>query len=182
MSDVVWVALISAGGAIAAALMTQIMAMRSAAKQAERMAQQELLQWQRNEVHRKQKDAEDKLQEFWRAIVETQDRLVDALYVNSKKSRFSEGSLSTAATRAYAIALVMIPNLLDAAKDFCDACTDADTLIHDTEKTYDATTVASEWRKSFERVEAAVLEEAARIRQSIEAASSGVSGNKNQGS
>ncbi|RGE46997.1 hypothetical protein DZC30_00905 [Comamonas testosteroni] len=165
MSDVVWVALISAGGAIAAALMTQIMAMRSAAKQAERMAQQELLQWQRNEVHRKQKDAEDKLQDFWRAIVETQDRLLDALYVNSKKSRFSEGSVSTAATRAYAIALVMIPNLLDAARDFCDACSAADSVIHDTEKVHDGAAVAAEWRESFDRVEAAVLEEAARIRQ-----------------
>ncbi|CAM4355288.1 DUF2489 domain-containing protein [Comamonas aquatilis] len=159
MSDVVWVALISAGGVIVASLMTQLLVMRNAAKQAERAMQQEALQWQRNEAIRLQKEAEKNLQDFWRAIVETQDRLLDGINSKPKLDKFSEGAISTAATRAYAIALVMIPNLRAIAHDYCVACATVDTAIHD-DKKHDAGKLVPEWRKAFNLVEAAVIQEA----------------------
>lgn len=54
MSDVFWVALISAASAIAVALMTQFLATRAADKQAGRQEHREALQWQRSEANRLQ--------------------------------------------------------------------------------------------------------------------------------
>ncbi|BDR08603.1 hypothetical protein CTR2_R19410 [Comamonas thiooxydans] len=162
MSDVVWVALISAGGVIVASLMTQLLVMRNAAKQAERAMQQEALQWQRNEAIRLQKEAEKNLQDFWRAIVETQDRLLDGINSKPNFDKFSEGSISTAATRAYAIALVLIPNLRELSHDYCVACATVDNAIHDDQK-HASEKVVLEWRRAYDLVEAAVIQEAAHI-------------------
>ena len=52
MSDVFWVAVISSCGAIAVALMTQLLATRAAGKSTDRADKREALQWQRSEALR----------------------------------------------------------------------------------------------------------------------------------
>lgn len=72
-NDVVWVALISAGGAIAVALMTQYLAMSAARKQADRADKTAALQWQRTEAIRLEALAHDAMQTAQaRALAEAQ--------------------------------------------------------------------------------------------------------------
>lgn len=157
MSDVVSVALISAGGAIVAALMTQLFAMRSAMKQAERAIAQEHLQWQRNESIRRRKEYEDKIQEFWQTVLSAQIRVVDVAYAKERTARFSDDAIAPIAAKAYAIAIISVPALRQVSQEFLQACTVLD--IHLYEKKREQSAIVAEWKVSFAKVEVAIIAE-----------------------
>lgn len=105
-NTVVWVALISAGGALAAAITTQFLAMRAAAKQAARTEKQEALQWQRSEARRIRESHEARLKELWANVLRAQNLIRDALDTRSASGLESpipaaSNSAATAAAQAY---------------------------------------------------------------------------------
>ncbi|MGE8399797.1 MAG: hypothetical protein ACN6NZ_07645, partial [Burkholderiales bacterium] len=107
MNDVVFVSLISAGGAIAVALTTQFLAARVASKSADRAERREAQQWQRTEdlrrveldhqsrqaelawtrqeAQRLQELHDARLGELWVHVLNAQNRMLDALKERAKR-------------------------------------------------------------------------------------------------
>ena len=163
MNEIVWVALISAGGALVAALMTQILATSAATKQADRTAQQEVLQWQRSEAIRKRELHEARLRELWVHVLRAQNLIRDELDlrelgVGRKAPRPAESdSAASAAAQAYCVALIGLHGVQPLAKDFYQATAKAEMAIrYEPELSADAVTA---WRGSLNKLEAAVMDE-----------------------
>ena len=148
MSDVVLVAAISAGAALATALLTQYLATRAANRSADRADKREALQWQRTEalrleeLQRKQAEAEmarlrqqaDKqqeqlqarLRELWTHVLTARWQVEDALgrvpvqgKATPKAEALSAEHLPVhAAGRAYSVALLGLADVRPTAKAF----------------------------------------------------------------
>lgn len=164
-NDVVWVALISAGGALIAAITTQFLSMKAAAKQAARTERQEALQWQRSEAKRIREQHEARLRELWAHVLLAQNRIRDALDVRSASAHLTtqapvaSESAASAAAHAYSVALIGLPEVRQLAKDFYQATARAELKIWYEEK-LDGGVVAA-WRDALNELEAAVMKESA---------------------
>jgi len=171
MTEIVWVALISAGGALAAAFMTQILATSAATKQATHTAQQEALQWSRSEAKRLSELHEARLRELWAHVLRAQNLIRDELDlrtsgVSPQAPRPAEsGSAASAAAQAYCVALIGLHGVRPLAKDFYQATAKAEMAIR-YEKTLGAD-VVSAWREALNQLEAAVSVESASLQVSL---------------
>jgi hypothetical protein len=168
-NDVVWVALISAGGALVAAITTQFLAMKAAARQATRTERQEALQWQRSEAKRIREQHEARLRELWAHVLLAQNRIRDALdarsAANSQKNSTpipsAADSAASAAAQAYSVALIGLPSVRAFAKDFYATTARAEMLIlYESELIGDG---VAAWRTSLLKLEAAVIDESAAV-------------------
>ena len=166
-SDVVWVAFISAGGAVAAAITTQWLATLTAARQAARTERQEALQWQRSEAKRIRDQHEARLRELWAHVLRAQNLIRDALDTRSPAASLTiqkpiaSDSAASAAAQAYCVALIGLPGVRPLAKDFYQATAKAELVIW-----YGKDVVAdamAAWRDSLNRLEAAVVDESAAL-------------------
>ena len=144
MTDLVWVAFISAGGALAAAITAQILAARAASRSADRADQREALQWQRSEALRlgelereavqKRLELQDaRLRELWGHVLDVRWQMLDTLdRVQTKerpKSRSADVSAQStplhAAGKAYSVALTSLAAVRPSAKAFYAATSSA---------------------------------------------------------
>lgn len=185
MTDVVWVAFISAGAALVTALATQFLATRAASKQSDRAEKREALQWQRSEAlrreelqHQTEMDAlewtraeglrrraahEARLKDLWLSLLETQNRMVDSLSKagRGKLSIPAEQSATSAAAHVYAVALLGLPAMRQQGKAFYEATAKcemaiSDGLLHQTD-------VVRTWRVACDALEAAVVSAADQV-------------------
>lgn len=185
MTDVVWVALISAGAALVTAVVTQSLATRAASKQSDRAEKREALQWQRSEAlrreefqHQAEKDAlewaraedvrrraahEARLKDLWLSLLETQNRMVDSLSKagSGKLAIPAEESASSSAAHVYAIALLGLPDLRQLGKDFYLATAHCQMAID--EGLLSKQEVVRAWRVSCDALEAAVVSAADKV-------------------
>lgn len=157
MTELVWVALISAGAAVATALLTQYLAMSAARRQADRSERLASLQWQRTEATRQLAYRTAQGREFW------------ALALQSRRSMLARvrqgpgaGDLLAAdfAAQAYAVALFGLPDAAPAAKDFYQASADLEAQIGQESdlQTLRVLAAIQLWSDAFERLEAALLQ------------------------
>ena len=164
MSDIVWVACISAGGALVAAITSQWLGREAAAKQAARTAQLEALQWQRSEAKRLREQREAGLRELWAHVLRAQGLVRDAIDSHSAVQRLqghtpdAAGSAASAAAQAYAVALLCLPGVLPLAKDFYQATAKADVMLRYEKEL--VSEVLSAWRESVNKLEQAVMDAA----------------------
>ena len=160
MNDVVWVSLISAGGAVVAALTAQFLAMKAAARQAARTEQQEALQWQRSEAKRMQECQDARLREFWSLVLLSQSRIADCIPSPAGVIReipIADSAVGAAA-QAYAVALIGLPGVRQLAKEFYLATARVHAMLEVGEIKNPDHVVA--WKVCFESLEAAVILEA----------------------
>ncbi|MBX3654159.1 MAG: hypothetical protein KIS62_12270 [Ramlibacter sp.] len=174
MTEVVWVALISAGTALVTALLTQLLATRAASKQADRAERREALQWQRSEAlrlqelqrseaHRQRELHEARLREFWAHVLRTQDRIRDALDYRVENMNSpapgAEDSAASACALAYAVALIGLPGVRELAKSFYLATARAEmAIVYEQDVKGDSVRA---WRDCFDELESAVARESA---------------------
>lgn len=148
MNEVVWVALISAGGAVAVALMTQFLSTRAASKSADHADKREALQWRRNEALRleelQRKEAQEalaweradalrtlelrdaRLRELWGYVLAVRWQVLDSLNRVPVQGRpaskaagvSAEGLPAHAAGQAYSVALIGLASVRPSAKAF----------------------------------------------------------------
>lgn len=166
-SDVVWVALISSGGAFVAAIATQLLAMRAAAKLAARTERQEALQWQRSEAKRIREQHEARLRELWAHVLRVQNQIRDSLDARTAAGGSqtpipaASNSAASAAAQAYCVALIGLPGVRALAKDFYQATAKAEMMI-----LYESELIAegvAAWRDSLNLLEAAVMQESSAL-------------------
>lgn len=169
MSDVVWVALISSLSAIFVALMTQYLTARATDRQRTHQAQQEQLHWQRNENIALRNQQLEAIGQLWLNALKTRERVLDLFdrRAHLAGSLFSYGqSASRAAAEVYAIALVSVPSLRDAAKSFHDAAYWVETTIRSagsSESLEAVAKMAKTWNEAQNNLEVAVRSEADRL-------------------
>ena len=148
MSDVVLVAAISAGAALATALLTQFLATRAANRSADRADKREALQWQRTEALRleeqERKAAEEalslqradaqrkldqqdaRLKELWGHVLTARWQVMDALEripvqgspMPTAAPLSAQALPAHAAGQAYCVALLGLANVRPSAKAF----------------------------------------------------------------
>lgn len=165
MTDVVWVALISAGAALVTALATQYLATRAASKQADRADKREALQWQRTEALRReelqhqgaQRALEQRradLEAVWAHALQARARLADLLDSGRwvRSSPLGE-SATGAAAAAYAVALVGLPGVRSAAKVFYEATAKLEGAGEDDARVMNA---SKSWGAAFKVLEETV--------------------------
>lgn len=165
MNDVVWVALISSGGAVLAAVMTQFLGMKTAARQAARTERKEELQWLRSEASKTRDLRLDRLREFWSHILVTQERMMRAVSLRAH----SQGPIDSAekppdraafsAAQAYCVALLYLPDVRDSAKEFYRATASAEMELLDSMTVDQGGGKSSTWRNAFDRLEVVVMEQ-----------------------
>ena len=155
MSDVVLVAMISAGGVLASALITQYFAAKATTKQLTHKDQQEALQWQRNETKRMRDEHEARMRDFWALVLQSQNRIVDLLSRGPGKMPPSSESATSAAAHAYAIAMMGLPSLRSLAKDFYRHTANAETAIVGGDLMH--IDLVTSWRQSFDLLEKEVI-------------------------
>lgn len=171
MTEIVWVALISAGSALAAAFMTQILATSAATKQAAHAAQQEALQWSRSEAKRMSELHEARLRELWAHVLRAQNLIRDELDLRTsgpglQAPRPAEsGSAASAAAQAYCVALIGLHGVEPLVKAFYQATARAEMAIR-YEKDLSAGAVSA-WREALNQLEAAVLDDSASLQASL---------------
>ena len=174
MTEVVWVALISAGTALVTALLTQILSTRAASKQADRTTQREALQWQRTEALRQEElerkeaqrlqDLQDvRLRELWGHVLTVRWQVHDALETVPVKGRPAAKSAGVsaatlpahAAGQAYSVALIGLAALRPSAKAFYVATSKVQfALLSADEEALNAST--DEWNKAYKAIESSV--------------------------
>ena len=165
MSEVVWVALISAGAALATALLSQYLAMSAARRQADRSDKREALLWQRTEASRLRAYRSEQGRELWTLVLASR-RGMEA------RMRQGPGALppgapalapADAAAQAYAVALFGLPDAAAAARDFYMASADLEAHIaQETDLQAVHVLVALEaWSRAFVRLERSLLDEPA---------------------
>jgi len=121
MSDVFWAAIISGGSTLAAAVLTNWLALIRANRQADRAERQEALKWERSEARRREeahavarqreqeRQARD-LQQFWAYVEQTHQRMHALLWQweegqRNWSSTTAQKMPSHCALRAYSVAL-----------------------------------------------------------------------------
>lgn len=168
MTEVVWVALISAGGAVIAALATQILIARAAAQGAGRLVDKEARDWQRSEMRRREELHDERLREFWAQVLLAQTRMINSvLQMRSGKAPMTafESSAPAAAAEAYSIALLGLVTVRAHAKNFYNATADVhnkmDELHLSTQKgrAEELDSPMTAWRKSFDALELVMHQE-----------------------
>lgn len=170
MSEVVWVALISAGSAVAVALMTQFLATRAADRQAGHQARQEEVRRQRSEAKAQQELHEARLRELWGHVLTARWQMLDTLERVPVKGRPSAESAAvsaaalpaSAAGQAYAVALIGLAALRPGARAFYVATSDLQTALQAIDEDRIAKAVQT-WGESFKTLEVQVAEFADRI-------------------
>lgn len=148
MNEVVWVALISAGGAMAVALMTQFLSARAASRSIDHADKREALQWQRNEALRleelQRKEAQEalaweradalrarelrdaRLRELWGYVLAVRWQVLDSLERVQVRGRPASKAAAVsaevlpahAAGQAYSVALIGLASVRPSAKAF----------------------------------------------------------------
>jgi hypothetical protein len=168
MSELVMVALISAGSAVVVALMTQFLATQAASRQADREAQKEALQWRRSEARRMQALHEARLRELFGQALLARWRILDLLAKSSQSPASATESAASAAGQAYAVALLELPGLRQPTKDYYFAVSEAQVqLMYPSADDQAARGEAlSSFSVAFKKLEEAILaeEEAAAAR------------------
>ena len=168
MTEVVWVALISAGGAVIAALATQILIARAAGQAASRAVEKEARDWQRSESRRREELHDERLREFWARVLLSQTRVINGLIEltnNRPPMPKFEVSGASAAGEAYSIALLGLVRIRPHARDFYNATATVQRLMEDCansrvpENTKRLDSVMDSWRASFNALEAVIQQE-----------------------
>lgn len=182
MTEVVWVAFVSAGSAIAVALMTQFLATRAASTSADRADKREALQWQRTEALRladlARNDAQAalawersealrlqalhdaRLRELWGHVLVARWQMLDALErvpVQGRPKRdlpeISSAALpASAAAQAYAVALLGLAGVRPGAKAFYLATSELQLAMLAADEER-MKGVVSRWSDSFKTLE-----------------------------
>lgn len=185
MNDVVWVALVSAGGVMGAAIAAQLLAARVASRSADRTDQREALQWQRSEARRledvqrqdaqaalaweradmqRKQDVHDaRLRELWGHVLVARWQMLDALervpVQGSRKPKSADVSAvvlpSTAAAQAYAVALIGTAAVRPSARAFYLATSQLQLALQ-SDDGEQMKDLASEWSASYKALEDAV--------------------------
>lgn len=187
MSEVVWVALISAGAALVTALATQYLATRAASKQTDRADKREALQWQRTEVSRQEALAreaklaaqalaldeaqrlralhEAQLKQLWGHVLAARWQMMDALErVPVEGQEPQTGSAvsasvlpANAAGQAYAAALLDLAAVRPAVRAFYVATSKLQAALQGVDQA--AMLAASQaWSASYESLEQSVAD------------------------
>jgi hypothetical protein len=125
MPDIFWVALISAGGAIAAAALTQFLSTRSARLQGERAERREEVVYQRAEFARQRDARRQALDSLMKEIEAVQMALVS--YRTDQDVPTTSEHPGACAMRAHRIAALQLPELILYTEAFYSATTE----LHD---------------------------------------------------
>jgi len=159
--EVVLVAIISAGSAVAVALMTQYLATRAADRQAGRQERLEQQRWQHTEASRVVERQRADLQALWAAVLETRHRISNQLDAGAvhRGSLSLEESASGAAARVYAVALVGLPGAREQARAFYDVVAKMEAAKTDEE----ALASSGAWGPAYRAIEEAVQQLADRL-------------------
>ena len=180
MTELVWVALISAGAALVTALLTQFLATRAASRSADRADKREALQWQRNETlrleelarqdaQRRQELHDARLRELWGHVLVARWQMMDALErvpVRGRPDR-KPGDVSaqalptTAAAHAYAVALLGLASVRAQARDFHAATMHLQKALQFAGDDWDAAqknmmSAAGVWNEAYKALEISV--------------------------
>lgn len=174
MTDVVWVALISASGAVVAALTAQLLATRASSRSADRAEQREALQWQRSEASRLSELAradaqrnrtlhEARLRELWAHVLVARWQMLDALerlpvqgHPTQVPADVSAAEMpANAAGQAYAVALLGLAGVRPQAKAFYVATSDLQLAMQAADEERIKGSV-SRWRDAFKVLEESV--------------------------
>jgi hypothetical protein len=166
MTDVVLVALISAGAAVVVALMTQFLTMKAADRQAGRLEGLEALRWKNNEASRAVERRRADLQALWAAVLESRYRLSDQLDNGSvqRGDRPLAESGAGAAARAYAVALVGLPDVREQAKAYYEAVARLEAAKVDSV----ALQCVEEWGKAYRALEEVFIKAAEQAPVSVQ--------------
>ena len=169
MTDVVWVACISAGAALVTAALTLCLAMSAARRQAQRADQREALQWQRAQAQRQQEVHDARLRELWGHVLVARWQMLDALErvpVQGRPAR-KPGDVSaqalpaTAAAHAYAVALLGLAPVRAQARDFHAATMRLQVALRFDGDDWDGAqarmvSAAGAWHEAYKALEVAV--------------------------
>lgn len=166
MSDVVWVALISAGGVLISAWITQYFSANAAIRQMAHKDRQEDLQWQRGAKQRKRDAQLGHIQELWKQTLQADNMLANAILIYPRQVLLVKDMPSTAAGEVYAIALIFLPQLRQQAKDLYEAALNAQGKL--LLPGADRGAVGEDWGKCFDELEQAVLAASDDIREHTE--------------
>lgn len=153
MTELVLVAMISAAGALVAALMTQLLAARAADRQAARTESTEARRVQQSEASLLRERRRADLTDLWTSALRVLWRISDQIDSGHwrRQGRLEE-SASGAAAHVYAVALVGLPGVREQAKAFYEATSRYEGAPDHTA----AVERAKEWRVVFEALEQAV--------------------------
>ncbi len=162
MSEVVWIALISAGAALATALLTQCLAILGAHIQARRSDKREALQWQRTEASRLRAYRSEQGRELWTLVLASRRNMEARIRYGSEASLPGVPAPSPAdvAAQAYAVALFGLPDAAPAARDFYLASADLENHIaQETDlQTLHVLVALEAWSGAFGRLEQTLLD------------------------
>lgn len=162
MTELVWVALISAGAALVTALLTQFLATRAASKQADRADKREALQWQRTEASRQLAYRTAQGREFWALVLASRRGMANRMRLGPGAWVPDAPAPSPAdvAAQAYAVALFGLPDAAAPAKDFYMASADLeDHIAQETDlQTLHVLVALDAWSGAFVRLEQALLQ------------------------
>lgn len=154
MTDTFWASMIAASAALLGSLITQLVAARSASKLARQAAENEALQWRRSESKREREWRQGELRALWSHALQARTRMADNLAKGTwGQGEDFAGSATGAAAQVYAVALVGLPGVREAAKVFYVATTKLDAALTEAEKME----AAKAWRVAFDGLEEAVI-------------------------
>ena len=176
MSEVVWVACISAGAALVTALVTQFLATRAASKSADRAERKEALQWQRNEAIRheelERKRTQDalenrdaQLRELWSHVLDARWQVLNGLEALPIRGRPATAKVLAssaeflpehAAGKAYSVALLGLAALRPSARAFYQATSRVQLALLSNSPADDMTEAAQAWSVAYKSLEDSV--------------------------
>ena len=169
MSEVVWVACISAGAALVTALVTQFLATRAASKSAGRAERKEALQWQRNEAIRheelERKRTQDALENRDAQLRELWSHVLDGLEALPIRGRPATAKVLAssaeflpehAAGKAYSVALLGLAALRPSARAFYQATSRVQLALLSNSPADDMTEAAQAWSVAYKSLEDSV--------------------------
>ncbi len=138
MSEVVWVALISSGSAVAVALLTQYLSAKALQNQAATQTGRDEAQWRRTEVKELREALQQTLRQVWNQVVLTQVRLADGMNHPERYKIAAGGQVlptaetaSAAAAEALALALIGAPQIRREVESFHQATVTVEGEISD---------------------------------------------------
>ena len=152
MSEVVWVALVSAGAAVTTALVTQYLSMSAAKRQADRSDTREALQWRRTEASRLHEQQTKNGREFWAFALMSYSCMLVRVTGDSRAVAQNGRSPSDLAGEAYAVALFGLPEIANLAKAYYHATIDLERHIEG-QQDLSALGCIPVWRSAFQRLE-----------------------------
>jgi len=158
ISDVVLVALITAGGTLAAGIVSQLLSARAASKQATQQQAREEANWRRTEAKAKEEQHAALVREFWGYVLQSETRMLNQRTENRPWTQIPAEELpSTVAAQAYAVALLGLASVRPLAKAYYHATAQCEIMGSSNDVEQIGRTVQA-WRASLDALEKAMIE------------------------